>query len=222
MPRLVHSKRISVRLVQRVKVTRRRQGYLECALQGVERDLPRGEPPVKVDVAKRIELITQSAPETVTHWGARTMATMLNVPLSTVMCHQQAHGLKPHIVRGFKVSRGSKFAEKPQDIVGPYLSPSERAPVLCCDEKSQVKALARMQPGRALKTGQARAMVDACKRNGIPTLFGVITVLGAEIIIQCQPRHPHVRWLKFLCQLERKTVAPGPNTALGLLKFHAE
>ena len=127
-----------------------------AGLQGIERDLPRGAPPVKVDVAKLVELTTQSTPEAATHWSTRKMAAVLGVSPSTVMRHWQANGLKPHLVRGFKVSRDPQFVEKLEDIVGLYMSPPEHALVLCCDEKSQVQALDRTQPGLPLKKGRAR------------------------------------------------------------------
>jgi transposase len=107
--------------VGRVQVARWRERYLESGLQGIERDLPRGAPPVKVDVAKLVELTTQSTPEAATHWSTRKMAAVLEVSPSTVMRHWQANGLKPHLVRGFKISRDPKFVEKLEDIVGLYM-----------------------------------------------------------------------------------------------------
>ena len=110
--------------IGRVQVARWRERFLESGLQGIERDLPRGAPPVKVDVAKLVELTTQSTPEAATHWSTRKMAAVLEVSPSTVMRHWQANGLKPHLVRGFKVSRDPKFVEKLEDIVGLYMSPA--------------------------------------------------------------------------------------------------
>ena len=106
--------------IGRVQVARWRERYLECGLQGIERDLPRGAPPVKVDVARLVELTTQTTPEAATHWSTRKMAAVLQVSPSTVMRHWHANGLKPHLVRGFKVSRDPKFVEKLEDIVGLY------------------------------------------------------------------------------------------------------
>lgn len=99
------------------------------------------------------------------------MGAELGVSASTVMRHWHAHGLKPHIVRGFKVSRDTKFVEKLEDIVGLYMPPPEHALVLCCDEKSQVQALDRTQPGLPLKKGRAATMTHDYKRNGTTTLF---------------------------------------------------
>jgi transposase len=219
LTRLSRSKRTSVRLAQRarivllaaqglqnkdiaeqlgigrVQVARWRERYLERGLQGIERDLPRGAPPVKVDVAKLVELTTQSTPKAATHWSTRTMGAVLGVSASTVMRHWQAHGLKPHIVRGFKVSRDPQFVDKLEDIVGLYMSPPEHALVLCCDEKSQVQALDRTQPGLPLKQGRAQTMTHDYKRHGTTTLFAALNVLDGKVFGQCQQRHTLADWL---------------------------
>jgi transposase len=229
LAKLARSKRTSVRLAQRarivllaaqglqnmdiaeqlgigrVQVARWRERYLESGLEGIERDLPRGAPPVKVDVAKLVELTTQSTPEAATHWSTRKMGAALGVSASTVMRHWQAHGLKPHLVRGFKVSRDPKFVEKLEDIVGLYMSPPEHALVLCCDEKSQVQALDRTQPGLPLKKGRAQTMTHDYKRHGTTTLFAALNVLDGKVIGQCQQRHTHAEWLKFLRKIDRET-----------------
>jgi len=202
----LHNKDIAEQLgIGRVQVARWRERYLESGLQGIERDLPRGAPPVKVDVARLVELTTQTTPEAATHWSTRKMGEVLGVSASTVMRHWQAHGLKPHIVRGFKVSRDPQFIEKLEDIVGLYMSPPEHALVLCCDEKSQVQALDRTQPGLPLKKGRAATMTHDYKRNGTTTLFAALNVLDGQVIGQCQQRHTHVEWLKFLRQIDRET-----------------
>ena len=229
LAKLARSKRTSVRLAQRAKivllaaqglmnkdiaeqlgvgrvqVSRWRERYVEFGLEGIERDLPRGAPPVKLDVARLVELTTQSKPEAATHWSTRKMAAELGVSASTVMRHWQANGLKPHIVRGFKVSRDPKFVEKLEDIVGLYMSPPEHALVLCCDEKSQVQALDRTQPGLPLKKGRAQTMTHDYKRHGTTTLFAALNVLNGQVIGQCQQRHTHAEWLKFLRKIDRET-----------------
>lgn len=123
----------------------------------------------------------------------------------TVSRHWRAAGLKPHIVRGFKISRDPKFVEKLEDIVGLYMSPPEHALVLCCDEKSQVQALDRTQPGLPLKQGRAATMTHDDKRNGTTTLFAALNVLDGQVIGQCQQRHTHAEWLKFLKKIDRET-----------------
>jgi transposase len=229
LTRLARSRRTSVRLSQRarivllaaqglqnkdiaeqlgigrVQVSRWRERYVESGLEGIERDLPRGAPPLKVDVQKLVELTTQSKPQAATHWSTRKMAAELGVSASTVMRHWQANGLKPHIVRGFKVSRDPKFVEKLEDIVGLYMSPPEHALVLCCDEKSQVQALDRTQPGLPLKKRRAQTMTHDYKRHGTTTLFAALNVLDGQVIGQCQQRHTHTEWLKFLRQIDRQT-----------------
>jgi transposase len=229
LTKLARSKRTSVRLAQRarivllaakgeqtiaiaaelgigrVQVARWRERYAESGLAGIERDLPRGAPPVKVDVARLVELTTQSQPEAATHWSTRKMAKELGVSAASVSRHWRANGLKPHLVRGFKVSRDPKFVEKLEDIVGLYMSPPEHALVLCCDEKSQIQALDRTQPGLPLKKGRAKTMTHDYKRNGTTTLFAAMNVLDGKLIGQCQQRHTHIEWLKFLKKIDRET-----------------
>ena len=202
----MQNKEIAVRVgVGRVQVSRWRERYAQLRVAGIEQDLPRGAPPVKVDVARLVELTTQSTPVAATHWSTRKMATQLGVSAASISRHWRAHGLKPHLVRGFKVSRDPRFVEKLEDIVGLYMSPPEHAMVLCCDEKSQVQALDRTQPGLALKKGRAATMTHDYKRHGTTTLFAALNVLDGQIIAQCQQRHRHTEWLKFLRKIDRET-----------------
>ncbi len=202
----LQDKAIAARLnVGRVQVARWRERYVRLRLAGIEHDLPRGAPPAKVDVARLVELTTQSTPKAATHWSTRTMAGALGVSAASVSRHWRAHGLKPHLVQGFKVSRDPKFVEKLEDIVGLYLSPPEHALVLCCDEKSQVQALDRTQPGLPLKKGRATSMTHDYKRNGTTTLFAALNVLDGQVIAQCQQRHRHAEWLKFLRKIDHET-----------------
>ncbi len=150
--------------IGRVQVSRWRERYLESGLAGIERDLPRGAPPLKVDVARLVELTTQSKPKAATQWSTRKMAAELGVSAASISRHWRANGLKPHRVRGFKVSRDPKFVEKLEDIVGLYMAPPEHALVLCCDEKSQVQALDRTQPGLPMKKGK-RSSNDRAVRS---------------------------------------------------------
>lgn len=191
--------------VGRIQVARWRGRYAEMRFAGIERDLPRGAPPKKVELAQLVELTTQSKPETATHWSSRKMAAKLGVHATTISRHWKAAGLKPHIMRGFKVSRDPKFVEKLEDIVGLYMAPPEHALVLCCDEKSQVQALDRTQPGLPLKKGRAATMTHDYKRNGTTTLFAALNVLDGQVIGQCQQRHTHAEWLKFLKKIDRET-----------------
>jgi transposase len=191
--------------VGRVQVSRWRERYAQSRLSGIERDLPRGAPPAKVDVARLVELTTQTKPKAATHWSTRTMGAELGVSAASVSRHWRANGLKPHVVRGFKVSRDPQFVEKLEDIVGLYMSPPEHTLVFCCDEKSQVQALDRTQPGLPLKKGRAETMTHDYKRNGTTTLFAALNVLDGRVIGQCQQRHTHAEWLTFLKKIDRET-----------------
>lgn len=191
--------------VDRGQVRRWRERYAHSRLPGIERDLPRGAPLLKVDVARLIALTTETTPEAATHWSTRKMGAELGVSAASVSRHWCAKGLKPHLVRGFKVSRDPKFVEKLEDVVGLYLSPPEHAIVLCCDEKSQVQALDRTQPGLPLKKGRAETMTHDYKRNGTTTLFAALNVLDGQVIAQCQQRHRHEEWLIFLRKIDRET-----------------
>jgi transposase len=191
--------------VGRVQVARWRERFARLRLSGIERDLPRGAPPSTVDVARLVELTTQSTPAAATHWSTRTMAAELGVSAASVSRHWRKHGLKPHLVRGFKVSRDPLFVEKLEDIVGLYRSPPEHALVLCCDEKSQVQALDRTQPGLPMKKGRAATVTHDYKRNGTTTLFAALNVLDGQVIAQCQQRHRHTEWLRFLRKIDRET-----------------
>jgi transposase len=202
----IQNKDIAVELgVDRGQVRRWRERYAQLRLSGIERDLPRGAPAVKVDVARLVTMTTETTPETATHWSTRKMAAELGVSAASVSRHWRAKGLKPHLVRGFKVSRDPKFVEKLEDVVGLYLSPPEHAIVLCCDEKSQVQALDRTQPGLPLKKGRAATMTHDYKRNGTTTLFAALNVLDGQVIAQCQQRHRHEEWLRFLRKIDRET-----------------
>ena len=191
--------------VGRMQVARWRERYAESRLAGIERDLPRGAPPAKVNVARLVELTTQTKPKAATQWSTRKMAAELGVSAASISRHWRANGLKPHVVRGFKVSRDPQFVEKLEDIVGLYMSPPEHALVLCCDEKSQVQALDRTQPGLPLKKGRAETMTHDYKRNGTTTLFAALNVLDGQVIGQCQQHHTHAEWLKFLKKIDRET-----------------
>ena len=191
--------------IGRVQVGRWRARYAQGGLAWIERDLPRGGRPSKVDAAEIVRLTTQTLPEAATHWSTRTLAAKLGVSDTTVLRVWHRNGLKPHLVDGFKVSRDPRFVEKLEDIVGLYLNPPEHALVLCCDEKSQIQALDRTQPGLPLKNGRAATMTHDYKRHGTTTLFAALNVLDGTLIAQCQKRHRHIEWLKFLRQVDRET-----------------
>ena len=166
----------------------------------------RGRKP-QYDLAKRDALIAatlQTKPKGMTHWSCRVMAKAQGVSKNTVNRLWQLHNLKPHLSRTFKLSRDPKFVEKLTDVVGLYLNPPQKALVLCVDEKSQIQALDRTQPGLPLKKGRCGTMTHDYKRNGTTTLFAALSLLDGKVIGQCQPRHRHQEYLKFLRRLDRE------------------
>ena len=189
----------------RVQVGRWRRRYAEGGLAAIERDRPRGGRRPSGAQQRIVDLTTQTTPEHATHWSTRSMAAKVGVSPATVSRVWQAHGLKPHRLRTFKVSRDPQFMEKLEDIVGLYLNPPEHALVLCCDEKSHVQALDRTQPGLPLKKGRAATMTHDYKRHGTTTLFAALNTLDGSVIARCEARHRHVEWLKFLKQIDRGT-----------------
>lgn len=191
--------------IGRVQVGRWRERYISQGVTGIAKDRPRGGRKSEIDAAEIVRLTTQTQPANATHWSSRSLAAVSGISEASVRRIWKAHGLKPHLVKTFKVSRDPKFVEKLEDIVGLYLSPPEHALVLCCDEKSQVQALDRTQPGLPLKKGRAATMTHDYKRHGTTTLFAALSVLDGQVIGRCQPRHTHVEWLKFLKQIDRET-----------------
>jgi len=191
--------------IGRVQAGRWRSRFAQHGLAGIDHDLPRGGRKSTVDAREIVRLTTQTLPKHATHWSTRTMAKVAGVSAASVRRVWRANGLKPHRIETFKVSRDLKFVEKLEDVVGLYLNPPEHALVLCCDEKSQVQALDRTQPGLPLKKGRAATMTHDYKRHGTTTLFAALNVLDGKIIAQCQQRHRHIEWLKFLRQIDRQT-----------------
>ena len=166
----------------------------------------RGRKP-KYDQAKRDALIAatlQTTPKGMTHWSCRLLAQAQGVSKNTVNRLWQLHNLKPHLSRTFKLSRDPKFVEKLTDVVGLYLNPPQKALVLCVDEKSQIQALDRTQPGLPLKKGRCGTMTHDYKRNGTTTLFAALSLLDGKVIGQCHARHRHQEFLKFLRRLDRE------------------
>ena len=191
--------------VGRVQAGRWRTRYAAGGLAAIERDLPRGGRKPTIDAVEIVRLTTQTKPEAATQWSTRTLAAVAGVSDTTIQRIWKKRGLKPHRVKKFKVSRDPKFAEKLEDIVGLYMSPPEHALVLCCDEKSQIQALDRTQPGLPMKRGRAGTMTHDYKRNGTTTLFAAMNTLDGSVISRCEQRHRHTEWLLFLRQIDRET-----------------
>lgn len=191
-------------------VGRWRHRFAELRLDGITKDAPRGgRRAVRRDLwAKRIvDATTTTKPANASHWTVRTLAGHLGCDRNMVRRVWAANGLKPHLSRTFKVSNDPRFAEKVVDVVGLYLNPPAKALVLSVDEKSQIQALDRTQPGLPLKTGRCGTMTHDYVRNGTTTLFAALSMLDGNVIAACMPRHRHQEWIKFLTQIDRETPA---------------
>jgi transposase len=155
-------------------------------------------------VQRIVTATTQTTPPDATHWSCRTLARAQGVSPATVQRIWEAHGLQPHRTRTFKLSRDKRFEEKLTDVVGLYLHPPDKAIVLCVDEKSQIQALDRTQPGLPLKKGRCGTMTHDYKRHGTTTLFAALNVLEGKVIGQCLPHHTNQEFLRFLRRLDRE------------------
>lgn len=182
--------------------------FAESRVAGIETDAPRPGRQRSIPQAT-IETIlrktTQEKPIGATHWSTRTLAKVVGVSRATVNRVWQAHGLKPHLSKTFKVSNDPRFAEKLRDVVGLYLDPPEHALVLSCDEKRQIQALDRTQKGLPIVPGRCGTMTHDYKRNGTTTLFAAVNVAEGKVIGTCQPKHRHQEWIKFLKLIDAET-----------------
>src|SRR4030042_758406 len=151
-----------------------------------------------------VDATLRTKPQGMTQWSCRLLAAEQGVSKSTINSIWQGHNLKPHLVKNFKLSRDARFLEKLTDVVGLYLNPPEKAIVLCIDEKSQIQALDRTQPGLPWKKGRCGTMTHDYKRNGTTTLFAALELLEGKVVGQCSARHRHQEFLKFLKRLDRE------------------
>jgi transposase len=156
------------------------------------------------DVAKIVDATLQTRPAGATHWSCRTMAKAQGVSKATINRIWQSHQLQPHRTKPFKLSRDPKFLEKLTDVVGLYLNPPAKALVLCVDEKSQIQALDRTQPGLPLKKSRCGTMTHDYKRNGTTPLFAALEIAEGQVVGQCYARHRHQEFLKFLKRLDQE------------------
>ena len=192
------------------KAARWRKRFLRFDLTGLAKDAPRPGRKPAISAKLKKELIrrtTESKPANATHWSTRTMAAEMGISEATVRRLWHAHGLKPHRLESFKISKDKHFVEKLEDIVGLYLNPPEHAIVMCVDEKSQIQALDRTQPGLPLKKGRCGTMTHDYKRNGTATLFAALNVADGTVISMCDDRHRHQEWLQFLRVIDQVTPA---------------
>jgi transposase len=189
-------------------ITRWRDRYESDGIPGLLKDRSRPGRKRRIEETKVREVIErtlQEKPSHATHWSTRSLAEVVGLSPASVQRIWKAHGLKPHRIRTFKLSRDPHFVEKLQDVVGLYLNPPEHAFVLSVDEKSQIQALDRTQPGLPMKRGRAGTMTHDYKRNGTTTLFAALNTLDGRVIGQCLPRHRHQEFLEFLRTINRQT-----------------
>src|SRR6476619_143607 len=201
----------------KTSVRRWQDRFLAEGLPSLLRDKTRPSriPPLGAAVEARVVAATQTATagET-THWTSEAMARHIGISVSSVQRIWRKHGLQPHRVSVFKLSNDPLFAEKLIDIVGLYVNPPEHAVVLSIDEKSQIQALDRTQPGLPMKKGRCGTMTHDYKRNGTTTLFAALNVLDGTVIGECMPRHRHREFLRFLKTIDQRTL---PNLDLHLI-----
>ncbi len=187
--------------VSRPTVALWRGRFLEAGPEGLWEIAPgRGRKPTYSSrkIKAIVQATTSSKPQGMTQWSCRTMAHLQGVSKSTVSTIWRSHNLKPHRVKTFKLSRDAQFLEKLTDVVGLYLNPPDQALVLCVDEKTQIQALDRTQPGLPMKKGRLGTMTHDYKRNGTTCLFAALEVLQGKVVGQCFSRHRHQEFLKFL------------------------
>ncbi|MBU6433914.1 MAG: IS630 family transposase [Nitrospirae bacterium] len=229
-----HGRRVPVRLVQRARIIQMaaegilsqhiaqqlsisrptvqlwRQRFLALRCAGLEQDAPRPGriPRISERVVRAVvEATLHTTPPAATHWSTRSMAAAHGLSAATIRRIWTRHHLKPHLVKTFKISRDQHFVEKLHDVVGLYLNPPDKALVLCVDEKSQIQALDRTQPGLPLKKGRCGTMTHDYKRHGTTTLFAALSMLDGTVIGDCMPRHRHQEFIRFLKKIDTDTLA---------------
>jgi len=228
----VRGRSLSLRLVQRARIIRMaadgissqdiarkmkisrptvqlwRERFLALRLPGLQKDAPRSGRIPKIS-AKKIQTVVeatlQTTPPHATHWSTRSMAKAQHLSQATVQRIWERHNLKPHRVKTFKLSRDKQFVKKLTDVVGLYLNPPDKALVLCVDEKSQIQALDRTQPGLPMKRGRCGTLTHDYKRNGTTTLFAALSLLDGKVIGDCMPRHRHQEFIRFLKKIDGET-----------------
>lgn len=191
--------------VGRPAVWRWQRRYAEGGVDGLLRDKTRkpGKAPLGDELVRRVVALTCAEPPgEATHWTGRAMAAAAGISLRSVQRIWAAHELQPHRIRTFKRSRDPEFAAKLADIVGLYMHPPRHALVLSVDEKSQIQALDRTQPGLPIKPGKCGTMTHDYRRNGTTTLFAALNVLDGTVLGRCMQRHRHQEFLRFLNAVE--------------------
>ncbi len=194
--------------VSRPTVSRWLDRYQAEGASGLEKDRPRSGRPKQITPSQEAAIVdaalNTAPPDGGTHWSTRLMATQVGVHQITVSRIWRAHGLKPHLIDYFKVSTDPEFVAKLRDVVGLYVDPPKRAVVFSFDEKSQIQALDRTQPGLPLKRGRAGTVTHDYKRHGTTTLFAALNVATGKIQHACLPRHRRDEFLRFMTRVERR------------------
>src|SRR6476620_1667033 len=196
--------------ISRPTVWRWQQRFAESGVEGLLRDKIRkpGKAPIAAETAARVVALTCTQPaHQATHWTGRAMAKVTGLSVGSVQRIWRAHKLQPHRLRTFKRSRDPSFAAKLTDIVGLYVDPPAHAVVLSIDEKSQIQALDRTQPGLPIKPGRCQTRTHDYKRHGTTTLFAALSVLDGTVIGRCMQRHRHIEFIRFLNAVERQIAA---------------
>src|SRR5271156_841325 len=191
--------------VAKTVVWRWQERFMQEGVDGLLRDKTRPSriPPLAPEIAERVVALTiEPPPGETTHWTAPAMAKVVGISVSSVQRIWRAHGLQPHRLRQFKLSNDPNFAAKLRDVVGLYIDPPAHAVVLSVDEKSQIQALDRTQPGLPLKRGRCGTMTHDYKRNGTTTLFAALDVLDGTVIGRNMQRHRHQEFIRFLNAIE--------------------
>ncbi len=184
------------------------QRYEEGGTEALQIDASRpGRKPKRSEEKEKVivDATLHSKPANATHWSVRLMAEAQGVSRMAVHRIWRKYNLKPHLIKTFKISNDPNFVEKVKDIVGLYLNPPDKAMVLCIDEKSQIQALDRTQPGLPMKKGRAGTMTHDYKRHGTTTLFAALNILNGKVIGKCMPRHRQDEFLKFLKKIDKET-----------------
>src|ERR1700681_4548530 len=189
-------------------VWRWQQRFMEAGYDSLLHDKTRPSriPPLGSGITERVVTLTQTAPPTeATHWTSAMMAKVVGISASSVQRIWRAHGLQPHRVKQFKLSTDPRFVDKLRDVVGLYVDAPAHAVVLSVDEKSQIQALDRTQPGLPMKKGRAGTMTHDYKRHGTTTLFAALSMLDGKVIGDCMPRHRHQEFIRFLKRIDTET-----------------
>jgi transposase len=213
--RLAAQGKLNQQIAQELNISRPtvqlwRERFLALRLAGLQKDAPRPGRLPRISTQKVrtvVEATLHSKPPQATHWSTRLMAKAQGLSEASVRRIWKRHNLKPHRTKSFKISRDPQFVEKLRDVVGLYLNPPDKALVLCVDEKSQIQALERTQPGLPLKRGRCGTFTHDYRRHGTTTLFAALNVLEGKVIGDCMLRHRHQEFIRFLKTIDAQTKA---------------